>query len=71
MQVELIVTVCCKLQNLCVDSFGSGRETVDISIYDKHWVRGNDEGADCTVLFTDGLGQDKVNGQIFSPLVNF
>ena len=55
-QVELIVTVCCKLHNLCVDSFGSGRETVDVSIYDKHWVRGNDEGADCTVLFTDGTG---------------
>jgi hypothetical protein len=56
-EVELIVQVCCKLHNICVDAFGITKQSVDISFYDKHWVRGHDEGADATVLYTDGTGK--------------
>ena len=55
-QVELIVQVCMKLHNICISRFGSGSQAVDVSIYDKQWVRGHDEGADSTVLYTDGTG---------------
>ena len=49
-QIELIVQVCMKLHNICIARFGFSSNTVDVSVYDKEWVRGHDEGADCTVI---------------------
>ena len=62
-EIELIVRVCCKLLNICVDAFGTSMSSVDLSVYDKEWVRGNDEGADATVIWSDGTGANSVRGQ--------
>ena len=52
--INLIVRVCCKLHNLCIDAFGSKANTVEVSQHDKVWERGTDPGADTNVLWTDG-----------------
>jgi len=52
--IDLIVRVCCKLHNLCVDAFGSSMASVEVCNYDKVWNRGDSSNTDATVLFTDG-----------------
>ena len=52
--INLIVRVCCKLHNICVDVFGANKCSVEVSQLDKVWEKGSDPGADSTLLWTDG-----------------
>jgi hypothetical protein len=49
-----IVSVCCKLHNLCLDAFGTSASTIECSTLDVHWKRGEQCQPDSTVLYTDG-----------------
>ena len=49
-----IITVACKLHNLCVDKFGSSRSSYEVFRRDLQWDRGDKGECDSTVLFTDG-----------------
>ena len=53
-KIELIVNVCCKLHNICVDAFGSSINSVDVSTFDRDWVRAPNITPDSRVHYTDG-----------------
>lgn len=55
-----VISVCCKLHNLCTDKFGSNSNSYEIYNDDLHWKRKNidskEDQPDSTVLYTDGTG---------------
>ena len=51
---NLIIQVCCKLHNVCVDVFGTRKTSVETTLLDRFWVRGHGSDLDDTVLWTDG-----------------
>ena len=54
-QIGLVVEVCCKLHNLCIDSFGSKPGSYTVSYLDKNWDRQCGGQPDCHVLWTDDV----------------
>ena len=50
-----IITVCCKLHNLCLQNNEQPSNFYEISPRDINWQRGDTCTPDSTVLFTDGI----------------
>jgi hypothetical protein len=50
-----VITVCCKLHNLCLESEGNSTSFYEVSPCDINWQRGDNGSPDATVLFTDGV----------------
>jgi hypothetical protein len=59
--ITLIITVCCKLHNLCVDRFNTSHK-VETAHEDRFWVRGRNANSDIVnrdALFTDGTNGNR------------
>ena len=56
-EIGLIVSVCCKLHNICVDSFGSKSDSFTVSQEDIYWKRtsGHVSEPDSRVMWTDDI----------------
>lgn len=52
---NLIIQVCCKLHNLCIDALGASSASFEVAPQDVQWRRGRATPADTTVLWTDGV----------------
>lgn len=62
-KIPLIITVCCKLHNLCVEKFNVTHK-VDCAHEDRFWVRGRTNTSDIVnrdALFTDGTNNRRGN----------
>ena len=50
-----IISVCCKLHNLCIDAFGENASNIQCSSLDTQWERGENGTPDAAAWFTDGV----------------
>jgi hypothetical protein len=53
-KIGIIVTVCCKLHNICVDRFGSETNSFTVNASDVIWTREINPAPNSAVMWTDG-----------------